>query len=66
MMIVIWRIKDDDWNVINDWYILRIMKSEMKVNGMQMSEDMLKGVYELVVIIVITCCLCIINKDSSV
>ena len=65
MMIVIWRIKDDDWNVINDWYILRIMKSEMKVNGMQMSDNMLKGVYELVVIIVITCCLCIINKDSS-
>lgn len=41
----------------------------MKVNGMQMSdnsEDMLKWVYELVVIIVIRCCLCIINKDSGV
>ena len=41
----------------------------MKVDGMQMSdnsEDMLKWVYELVVIIVIACCLCIINKDSGV
>ena len=52
--------------LICDWDSVRIMMSEMKVNGMQMSEDMLKWVYELVVIIVITCCLCIINKVSGV